>query len=132
MRSQNFKKKLQGYISSGNIGKNFYPQKIQNLCLKNYCDTNNYLLILSATEFKMKNSNLVLKGIIEKFKNYDGILFFSIKQLDDKKFRTLKYIIEAKKEIHFYYENIKLKNKNDFKKVSFLKKINKLLQHSSC
>jgi len=130
MQNQNFKKKLQGYISSGKIGKNFFPQKIQNLCLKSYCETNKYSFILSATEFKMKKSNLVLKGLKEKLKKFDGIIFFSIKQLDEDKFQILKKIINHKKEIHFYCENIKIKNKNDFKKITFLKKINKILNHN--
>lgn len=127
MKSQNFKKKLHGYISSGKIGNNFFPQKIQNLCLKTYCNINKYSFILSATEFKMKKSILVLKGLGEKLKKFDGVIFFSIEQLDDKKFLILKDLIKKNKEIHFYYENIKLKSEKDLKNVIFLKKINKVL-----
>ena len=131
MKNQNFKKKLHGYISSGKIGNNFFPQKIQNLCLKTYCNMNKYSFVLSATEFKMINSNLVLKGLKENSKKFDGVIFFSINQLDEKKFLILKNLINKNKEIHFYYENIKIKNKKDFKNVIFLKKINKILSKTS-
>ena len=127
MKSQNSKKKLQGYISSGKIGENFFPQKIQNLCLKNYCDVNNYTLILSATEFKMKKSNLVLKGLKEKIKSFDGVVFFSIKQIDKDKLSILKYFVNCKKEIHFYYENLSIKSIKDFRKVVLLIKINNFI-----
>jgi len=131
MKIQKFKKKLQGYISSGKVGKNFYPQKIQNLCLKSYCAVNSYDFILSATEFKMKNSSLVLKGLNENKKNFDGILFFSINQLNKDKFLILKNLIKKKKEVHFYNENLKIKNERDLKNVLFLKKIDKILNQKN-
>ena len=127
MKSQIFKKKLQGYISSGKIDGNFFPQKIQNLCLKNYCDVNKYTLILSATEFKMKGSNLVLKGLKEKLNSFEGIVFFSIKQIDKDKLSILKYFVNLKKEIQFYYENIEIKNIKNYKKIILLLKINKFI-----
>ena len=92
---------------------------------------NKYSFVLSATEFKMINSNLVLKGLKENSKKFDGVIFFSINQLDEKKFLILKNLINKNKEIHFYYENIKIKNKKDFKNVIFLKKINKILSKTS-
>lgn len=131
MKIPTFKKKLQGYISSGKIGKNFYPQKIQNLCLKHYCEINKYHFILSATEFKIKKSNLVLKGLVQKLKKFDGVIFFSIEQLDNKKFLLVRELLKAKKEIHFYNENIIIKNAKDYKNIALLKKINNFLTVSN-
>ena len=75
----------------------------------------------------MKKSILVLKGLGEKLKKFDGVIFFSIEQLDDKKFLILKDLIKKNKEIHFYYENIKLKSEKDLKNVIFLKNEMKLI-----
>ena len=99
--NQSFRKNLRGYISSGKIGENFFPQKVQNLCLKSYCDNNNFNFLLSSTEFKMKNSNLVFKGLIEEASKFDGIIFFSINQLDTDKLNLLNKILKKKKKFIF-------------------------------
>lgn len=129
--NQRFKKKFKGYISSGKIGENFFPQKVQNLCIKSYCESNNFIFLLSSTEFKMKKSILVFKGLIEDSSKFDGIIFFSINQLNAEKLILLNNILKKRKEVHFYLENIKLKNTKDLKKVSLLKKIDQILKVKS-
>ena len=54
------------------------PQHVQNLVIRNYCNQNNYQYLLSAVEYVMDGSYLILKQIIQEIKNLDGIGFYSI------------------------------------------------------
>ena len=45
-----------GYISSREIDGNIIPQKVQNLVIRDYAERYNMNLLLSSTEYKMKNS----------------------------------------------------------------------------
>ncbi len=55
-----------GYISSREIDNNIIPQKVQNLVIRDYAKRFGMNLILSSTEYKMKNSFLIFNSLIEK------------------------------------------------------------------
>jgi len=57
-----------GYIFSRKIYFNFIPQKVQNLVIRDYANRSKFNLKLSATEYKMKNSYLMLKSLNKKKK----------------------------------------------------------------
>jgi sporadic carbohydrate cluster protein (TIGR04323 family) len=67
-----------GYIFSRKINNNFIPQKVQNLVIRDYALRHNYNLKLSATEYKMQNSYLMLDSLNKKNANYKGIIVYSI------------------------------------------------------
>jgi sporadic carbohydrate cluster protein (TIGR04323 family) len=58
---------FRGYIFSRTIDGSFIPHRVQNLVIKDYCQRKKLFFKLSATEYKMKDSyimlNAVLKGI---------------------------------------------------------------------
>ena len=52
-----------GYISSRDcLGVN-YPQRIQNIVIRDYCENNNFKFLLSAAEYSMAGSNIILKDL---------------------------------------------------------------------
>lgn len=119
--------KLKGYIFSRPFFGERVPQNVQNIVLRDYTKNKNIKLLLSSTEYVMKDSSLILSEIIDNIKKYDGILFYSLLQLPkDKKLRESIYkkIVLNKKELHFALENLKIKDKdeaNEIEKIFLIK-----------
>ena len=87
------------------------PQHIQNIVIRNYCETNNYEYLLSATEYAMPKSSLVLNQTIFDCNDYDGIVAYSLFQLPEIKkdrLEIIKRLISKKKQFHFAVESIKI------------------------
>ena len=59
------------------------PQHIQNQVIRTYCIQNNFEYLLSAVEYSMRNSTLMLNQIFNETKNLDGIGFYSLFQLPE-------------------------------------------------
>ena len=128
MNIQNLNDKtVRGYISSRDVGRYYFPQKIQNLVILDYAEKKKLNLQLSGTEWIIKDSYLMLKSLIKE-KNVDGILFFSIFQLLDKKNffeKIVKEIIRMNKNIFFALEDLKIMNDRDIQNILELIKIEK-------
>jgi len=58
------KKVFRGYISSRSFMEERAPQHVQNIIIRDYCNKKNIHYLLSATEYAMVNSNLILKQLI--------------------------------------------------------------------
>ena len=126
-------KNLKGYIFSRKFYDERVPQHIQNLVLRNYCQVNKLHYLLSATEYAMKESSLMLNKLIKELKDIDGLIFYSLFQLPENNLERQKIyrtIINLKKEIHFVVEDMKLKNKNDIKDIEQIILIKKTLPYS--
>lgn len=117
-----------GYISSREIDGSFIPQKVQNLVIRDFAQRNNLNYILSSTEYKMKNSFLMLNSLLsKKNKNFDGIIIYSIFLLKD--YPSLKSIFEnlRKNNLKIYcaleeIELKKIKQLSSIKKLFYIKK----------
>ena len=108
------------------------PQHIQNIIIRDYCFKNNLQFLLSATEYAMENSCMVLKQVLRELDNIDGIIAYSVFQLpEDNKTRRqiLDDIIFKKKEIHFAVENIKVENINDVENINNLWLVKKSMKN---
>ena len=101
-------KKLKGYIFSRPFMGERVPQHVQNIVLRDYCEKNNFIFLMSATEYSMKNSHLMLFQTLNDIKNFDGIVFYSLFQLPENNItrkKILDKILKMKKEIHFSLEH---------------------------
>ncbi len=109
------------------------PQHVQNIVLRNYCNQRNYQFFLSASEYTMNNSYIILKKTIDDISNLDGILAYSIFQMPYKDMERLflfKKILKLNKVIHFAVENLAVKNNETLEKVEILWKIRKSIDLS--
>ena len=82
----------------------------------NYCNENNLDYNLSASEYAMENSYLILEELMNKIQSLDGIVFYSLFQLpEDKNYRKKIYknVLKKNKKIYFSVENYKFLSKND-------------------
>ena len=59
-------KKARGYIFSRKFLGERIPQSVQNLVIRDYCERNNMMYLLSATEYAMKHSSKVLFKIVNE------------------------------------------------------------------
>jgi sporadic carbohydrate cluster protein (TIGR04323 family) len=119
---------FRGYISSRDcLGVN-YPQRIQNIVIRDYCNNNKFEFLLSAAEYSMKGSYFVLKDIIKELPVISGVVAFSIFQLPDSKSKRidlLNIFIENKKSIHFALERFSVKSYKDMVKLNQIWQIKK-------
>ena len=91
-------KKLKGYIFSRSFMGERVPQHVQNIVLRDYCKKNNYLFLMSATEYSIRESDLMLFQTLNEMKKFDGIIFYSLFQLPENiKQRKKVYNIIKKK-----------------------------------
>ena len=58
-----------GYISSRPSANGRVPQHVQNLVIRDYCATNNLNFLLSAVEYAMPNSFIMLEQVIKEAVN---------------------------------------------------------------
>ena len=112
--------KLKGYIFSRPFFEERVPQHIQNIILRDYCKKKNIHFLLSSTEYVIEKSTYILFELVKNYKNYDGIVFYSILQLPTQKklrFFLFNQTIKKKRELHFACENIVAKTKSDFEEI---------------
>ena len=94
-------------------------QRVQNIVIRDFCNKK-IKYELSAAEYSMKNSYLVLSEIIQDMKRIDGIVAFSIFQLpsDNKeRINILKKIIN-KKEYNICFRKVHCKSNKDIIKLN--------------
>jgi sporadic carbohydrate cluster protein (TIGR04323 family) len=104
-------KKLRGYIFSRSFMGERVPQHVQNLVLRDYCNKVNSRYLLSATEYAMDNSFLVLQQTLNELKEVNGIVAYSLFQMPVKQADRLKIYNKALKlkgELHFAVEGLKI------------------------
>ena len=105
-----------GYVFSRTFLGERVPQHVQNIVIRNYCKINSLNYLLSATEYAFKDSFIILRNVLNNIKDIDGIVFYSLFQLPNKK--TLRKeifdeIIKNHKSIHFACENLSIKDLKD-------------------
>ena len=85
------------------------PQHVQNIVIRDFCKKNSLDYQLSAAEYKMKNSFLILKDIVSNMKKIDGIVAYSLLQLPSNSFernKILKNIDCKMSRIELYFQEI--------------------------
>jgi len=104
-------KNLRGYIFSRLFIGERVPQHVQNLVLRDYCNKTNRKYLLSAAEYAMDDSFLVLNQTLNELKEVDGIVAYSLFQVPPKQADRLKIynrVLKLKGELHFAVESLKI------------------------
>jgi sporadic carbohydrate cluster protein (TIGR04323 family) len=105
-----------GYIASRNINKHPMPQRIQNMVIRNYAEKNGKTFSLSATEYIMENCFMMLKALANEAAHFEAITLFSLFLLPankEERFEIYNSILDQNTEIHFAFEELAIKTKND-------------------
>ena len=121
-------KGYRGYIFSRNINKNFIPQRVQNLVIRDFAYRKKIFFKLSLTEYNMKNCYIMLNSLIKDINKIDGIIFYSIEMLPTDKKEALKLIdlfLKKKKSLYFALEELKVSSKKDLMRIKEILMIKK-------
>ena len=108
------------------------PQHIQNIVIRDYCSKKNLHYLLSATEYAMENSTLILGQLINDLPSIDGIVAYSVFQMpeDDNERRSIfNNILSFNKEIHFAVEGLSLHDSDSYDRIEDIWQVRKLLPH---
>lgn len=109
-----------GYNFASAIEGNFIPQRLQNLCIRDYANTKSLTLSMPVAEYEDTRQSLMLFAQIPHLKRLAGIIFYSILLLPpDPKKRIIFYqhIIGAGKTVHFALEDLSFSSKQESEKI---------------
>ena len=109
-------KGCRGYIGSRKYDFGEYPQHVQNMVIRTYCQKYSLTYLLSATEYAMQGCYMILHDLIENIESLDGIVLFSIFMLPHSKEKRMKIydaVLKQNKVIHAALEDISVKNSKD-------------------
>ena len=106
------------------------PQHVQNIIIRDYCNKKNIHYLLSATEYAMENSTLILKQLINDLHLVDGIVAYSAFQMpedDTERQNIFGKILSLNKEIHFAVEGLSLHNNDTFHQIESVWQVKKTI-----
>ena len=109
-------KKLRGYIFARSFMGERAPQHVQNIILRDYCQKRGHELLLSAAEYAMPDSYMILESVLDDLANIDGIVFYSLYQLPtqpEKRRLVYSRVLDAQKSLHFAVEGMSISSIKD-------------------
>ena len=121
---------VRGYIFSRPFMGERVPQHVQNLVIRDYCKKKGIQYLLSATEYAMAGSHLILQQIMDELPQLEGIVFYSLFLLPEQKKerdRVCKVILENKKTIFFAVEGLLMSNKIEQERIETIWQVQKIL-----
>lgn len=67
-----------GYVGSRTYPCGRAPQHVQNLVIRDYCQRQGLLYLLSATEYAMPDCHLILEQLMDELPSLEGVVLYSI------------------------------------------------------
>ena len=122
--------RVRGYIFSRPFLGERVPQHVQNLVIRDYCNKQRLQYLLSATEYAMANSHLILQQVLEELSILDGIVFYSLFLLPEDKTerdRVINFILKKEKTIYFAVEGLRINNKTEHERIENIWQVKKVL-----
>ena len=126
-------KGFRGYIFSRPFMGERVPQHVQNLVIRDYCKKQGLQYLLSATEYAMANSHLILQQVLEELPKLDGIVFYSLFLLPEdtaERDRVIQKILKKEKTIYFAVEGLRMSNKTEQERIETIWQVKKVLPTS--
>ena len=121
---------VRGYIFSRPFMGERVPQHVQNIVIRDYCKKKGIQYLLSATEYAIAGSHLILQQIMDELPQLEGIVFYSLFLLPEQKKerdRVCKVILENKKTIFFAVEGLLMSNKIEHERIETIWQVQKTL-----
>jgi sporadic carbohydrate cluster protein (TIGR04323 family) len=128
----NLENSFRGYIFSRPFMEERVPQHVQNIVIRDYCSKKGIHYLLSATEYAMENSALILRQLINDLPFVDGIVAYSIFQMPEDDFERqsiFNSILSSKKEIHFAVEGLSLHDNESYSRIENIWQVKKTIPH---
>ena len=121
---------VRGYIFSRPFMGERVPQHVQNLVIRDYCKKQGFQYLLSATEYAMPNSHLILQQVLDELSELDGIIFYSLFLLPEdttERDRVIQIILTKEKTIYFAVEGLRISNIPEYERIEIIWQVKKVL-----
>ena len=121
---------VRGYIFSRPFLGERVPQHVQNLVIRDYCNKQGLQYLLSATEYAIANSHLILQQVLDELPKLDGIIFYSLFLLPEdttERNRVIQIILKKEKTIYFAVEGLRISNIPEYERIENIWKVKKVL-----
>ncbi|MCR9191770.1 MAG: sporadic carbohydrate cluster protein, LIC12192 family [Gammaproteobacteria bacterium] len=118
-----------GYIGSRPYAGGEFPQSVQNMLIRNFCQKNKLHFLLSATEYTMPGCYMMLQEVVNSMDSLSGIVLFSLDMLPDKKtVRMAIYnkLLPCEKTLHFALEDMSVSTWDDIEYIENIIQLNKI------
>jgi len=119
-----------GYIFSRPFMGERVPQHVQNLVIRDYCLKRGMQYLLSATEYAMDDSFLILHQLTEEIIELDGVVAYSLFQMPSNTNLRRSFfstIVEAGKDLHFAVEGLCVSDDISIERVENIWKVKETL-----
>lgn len=124
--------RVRGYIFSRPFMGERVPQHIQNLVIREYCERNDLQFLLSATEYAMKGSQLVLQQLLMDTADVSGLIAYSVFQLPEHRSQradVYRKIYRARKALYFAVEGLCARTEIQFDQIETLWQIKETMPY---
>ena len=108
------------------------PQNVQNLVIRDFCNKKGLQYLLSATEYAFENSYLILNQVLDELNKLEGIVFYSLFLLPEKKLerdKITQLVLDNNKTIFFALEGLKMSNEKERKIIESIWQVRKTLPY---
>jgi len=105
-----------GYITSRPVRDSHFPQRVQNLVVRDYAQRRKLPFRLSLTEYAMPGCSMMLESLLGELDTLDGIILFSAFTLPaDRARRKAVYerVLASGKTMHAALENLVVRTPAD-------------------
>jgi sporadic carbohydrate cluster protein (TIGR04323 family) len=105
-----------GYIVSRPVRGSHFPQRVQNLVVRDYAARRSLPFRLSVTEYAMAGSTMMLESLLDELESLDGIVLFSLFTLPERaarRRRVYERVLAAGKTLHAALEQLALRTPAD-------------------
>jgi len=112
-----------GYVFSRPVGDGHTPHRVQNLVIRECARRHGLTYLLSATEYDLAGSFMMLKALLEELDTLDGAIFYSTHLLPgNAAFRRMIYaaFLERGKGLRFALEDLAVLDQADADRIEDL------------
>lgn len=123
---------FQGYVTSRTFQDQRVPQHVQNLVIRDYCQSRNMTYLLSGTEYAIPGSSLMLQKLLDGLESLDGIVLYSLFQLPESpqaRQKIYQQVLKQKKSLHFAVETLILQDEQDCQRLEDIWGVFQVMRH---
>ena len=123
---------FQGYVTSRTFQGQRVPQHVQNLVIRDYCQSRDMTYLLSGTEYAIPGSSLMLQKLLDGLERLDGIVLYSLFQLPESpqvRQEIYQQVLKQKKSLHFAVETLILQDEQDCQRLEDIWGVFQVMQH---
>jgi sporadic carbohydrate cluster protein (TIGR04323 family) len=105
-----------GYITSRPVQGSHFPQRVQNLVVRDYAQRRGLPFRLSLTEYAMPGCTMMLETLLGELDRLDGIVLFSAFTLPEHRAHRrsiFERVLAAGKSLHAALENLVVRTADD-------------------